>query len=89
MRSAAVAHEPLLALARSVSAAPAKAPGRPGPARRRLADHRRRVGSLRPPAPLGALLLVAALLGVAWTVVTPAFQAPDENAHFGYVQNMG
>jgi 4-amino-4-deoxy-L-arabinose transferase-like glycosyltransferase len=25
-------------------------------------------------------------LGVAWSLVTPAWQAPDENSHFGYVQ---
>lgn len=35
-----------------------------------------------------ALLAVAALLGVTWALVTPAFQAPDENAHFGYVQTL-
>jgi 4-amino-4-deoxy-L-arabinose transferase-like glycosyltransferase len=40
------------------------------------------------PAPLVALLGVALLLGVAWALVTPPFQAPDENAHFGYVQSL-
>ena len=28
------------------------------------------------------------LLGVAWSLVTPAWQAPDENSHFGYVQHL-
>lgn len=40
----------------------------------------------RVPFPLLALCLVAALLGTTWTVVTPPFQAPDENAHFTYVE---
>jgi hypothetical protein len=35
---------------------------------------------------LRGLLVAVALLGIGWTFVTPAFQAPDENAHFGYVQ---
>lgn len=42
----------------------------------------------RPPAALAALLLVTAIVGVAWALVTPAFQAPDENSHFGYVQTL-
>src|SRR4051812_29898537 len=42
----------------------------------------------RPPAALAALLLVTAIMGVAWAFVTPAFQAPDENSHFGYVQTL-
>jgi 4-amino-4-deoxy-L-arabinose transferase-like glycosyltransferase len=42
----------------------------------------------RPPAPLGALLAVSALLAVAWACVLPAFQAPDEQSHFAYVQSL-
>src|SRR3954463_9535849 len=42
----------------------------------------------RPPAPLVALLLASALLGLAWALVTPAWQAPDENSHYGYVQSL-
>jgi len=42
----------------------------------------------RPPAALSALLVVVAIVGVAWALVTPAFQAPDENSHFGYVQTL-
>src|SRR4051812_44847532 len=58
------------------------------PARRpRTLSVRARPG--RPPAALAALLAVTAIVGVAWALVTPAFQAPDENAHFGYVQSIG
>lgn len=32
---------------------------------------------------------VALLTGVAWTVVTPLFQVPDEATHFAYVQYLG
>jgi O-antigen/teichoic acid export membrane protein len=38
------------------------------------------------PRPLLALLVAALALGSAWTFVTPALQAPDENSHFGFVQ---
>jgi 4-amino-4-deoxy-L-arabinose transferase-like glycosyltransferase len=43
----------------------------------------------RPPAPLAALLAVTMLLTITWSVVTPPFQSPDENSHFGYVQSLG
>ena len=56
------------------------------------APHRGRgraaVAALRPPRPLAALLLLGTIVGVAWALVTPAFQAPDEPAHFGYVQSL-
>ncbi len=42
----------------------------------------------RVPAPLAALLAATALLGLAWSLVVPAWQAPDENAHYGYVQSL-
>jgi hypothetical protein len=38
--------------------------------------------------PLALILAFAFLQGVAWTVVIPAFQAPDEDAHFAYVQQL-
>ena len=38
------------------------------------------------PAPLAWLLVAVAFLGVAWAILTPAWQAPDENSHFAYVQ---
>ena len=28
------------------------------------------------------------MLAIAWALVTPAFQAPDEQSHFGYVQSL-
>jgi 4-amino-4-deoxy-L-arabinose transferase-like glycosyltransferase len=51
------------------------APPGPGAARRR-----------RVPRPLLGLLTATLLLGLAWSLVTPAWQAPDENSHYGYVQ---
>src|SRR5262249_56044719 len=38
--------------------------------------------------PLSAILVFAFLQAVAWTIVIPAFQAPDEDAHFAYVQQI-
>jgi 4-amino-4-deoxy-L-arabinose transferase-like glycosyltransferase len=52
-------------------------------ARRRLRTTARRV-----PAPLAALLAVVLLFGIAWALVSPAWQAPDENAHFAYTQTL-
>ncbi len=43
---------------------------------------------LAPPRALAPLLVLTALVGVGWAFVTPAFQAPDEPAHFGYVQEI-
>ena len=42
-----------------------------------------------PPVPLVALMPLALLLSVTWTLVTPAFQAPDEQSHFAYTQLLG
>jgi 4-amino-4-deoxy-L-arabinose transferase-like glycosyltransferase len=42
----------------------------------------------RPPAALLFLLATALALGCAWALVTPPFQAPDENAHVAYVQSL-
>lgn len=42
----------------------------------------------RPPAPLAALLGAVLVLGLAWALVVPPFQAPDEQSHFGYVQSL-
>jgi 4-amino-4-deoxy-L-arabinose transferase-like glycosyltransferase len=49
---------------------------------------RRAMTAAAPPRPLGALLLLTLLLGVTWSLVTPAFQAPDEDSHFGYTQGL-
>jgi len=41
-----------------------------------------------PPPALGALLAVSLLLAVTWAAMLPAFQAPDEQSHFTYVQTL-
>lgn len=38
------------------------------------------------PRPLAALLAVATIQVVAWALVLPPFQGPDEDAHFAYIQ---
>ncbi len=40
------------------------------------------------PRPLALLLAATALLGIAWAVVVPPFQGPDESEHFAYVQHL-
>lgn len=42
----------------------------------------------RPPPALVSLLGATFVLAIAWALLTPAFQAPDENSHFGYVQSL-
>src|SRR3954453_14951541 len=34
-------------------------------------------------------MLASLLLALAWAAITPAFQAPDEQSHFAYVQYLG
>src|SRR4051794_1141065 len=43
----------------------------------------------RVPGALAALLGVAAVIGLAWALVSPALQTPDENSHAAYVQSLG
>ena len=38
------------------------------------------------PRPLALILLIGAVLSVAWDVATPALEGPDEAKHFAYVQ---
>ena len=38
--------------------------------------------------PLRWLLLAVGLAGVVWALVVPAWQAPDEDSHFAYVQTL-
>jgi hypothetical protein len=40
------------------------------------------------PRPLAALIVVGAIHVAAWMAVTPAFQGPDEAAHFNYAQQL-
>jgi hypothetical protein len=42
----------------------------------------------RAPRALVLLLLVGALQSLAWDVALPAFQGPDEDTHFAYVQHL-
>lgn len=48
----------------------------------------RRISRLLPP-PLLLLLAAVTVVGFAWALVVPAWQSPDEPAHFGYVQTIG
>jgi 4-amino-4-deoxy-L-arabinose transferase-like glycosyltransferase len=41
------------------------------------------------PRPLLLLLATAAILSLAWALSVPAFQSPDEEAHFAYTQHLG
>jgi 4-amino-4-deoxy-L-arabinose transferase-like glycosyltransferase len=47
-----------------------------------------RTGSRRVPPPLLALLAATLVLGLTWALVNPAFEAPDEQLHFGVVQSI-
>jgi 4-amino-4-deoxy-L-arabinose transferase-like glycosyltransferase len=38
--------------------------------------------------PLLLLLVAAAIVGAAWALIVPAWQAPDEHSHFGYAQTL-
>ncbi len=40
------------------------------------------------PAPLGALLVAIAILGVTWALLVPPWQSPDEPQHFAYAQSL-
>ena len=40
------------------------------------------------PRPLLLLLGAVAVVGVAWALLVPPWQAPDESAHFGYTQSL-
>ena len=46
----------------------------------------RAVAPARPTAPLRLLLIVAVIELLAWAVVTPPLQGPDESAHYSYAQ---
>ncbi len=40
------------------------------------------------PAPLALVLAAAAIAALAWAMVLPPFQGPDESEHFAYVQHL-
>lgn len=48
----------------------------------------RATASRRVPAALALILLVGILQSVAWDLALPAFQGPDETAHFSYLQHL-
>ncbi|MGH2894899.1 MAG: DUF2142 domain-containing protein [Solirubrobacteraceae bacterium] len=43
---------------------------------------------LTPPRSLAALLVIVVSVGLAWALIVPPWQTPDELAHFGYVQSL-
>jgi 4-amino-4-deoxy-L-arabinose transferase-like glycosyltransferase len=49
---------------------------------------RSRFRNLAPPASLSALFVIVVLVGLAWALVVPPWQSPDEVAHFAYVQSL-
>lgn len=49
-------------------------------------NRRPRVPNL--PRPLGLLLAASAIVAASWALIVPAFQAPDEQSHFGYAQTL-
>ncbi len=52
------------------------------------APERHGLRRMAPPAPLAALLVIVVAVGLTWMSVVPPFQAPDEPAHFAYVQSL-
>jgi len=42
----------------------------------------------RLPGPLAALLVIVAIFGVAWALIVPPWQSPDEIEHFAYAQSL-
>ena len=42
----------------------------------------------RVPVPLRWLVAAVLLAGVSWALLVPPWQAPDEDAHFAYVQTI-
>jgi len=42
----------------------------------------------RVPAPLAAILVVVAIVGVSWALLVPPWQSPDEGNHFAYAQSL-
>ena len=58
------------------------------PRRRIKRVHALSIGAFRRvPRAAWTCALIATLGAVCWSVITPPFQAPDEQAHFAYVQN--
>lgn len=63
----------------------------PCPAMQRSAQaapERVRLRRLAPPKSLAALLAIVAIVGLAWALVVPPWQSPDEVAHFAYAESL-
>ncbi len=54
----------------------------------RGAGGRARAAARRVPAAAWACALIALANGLAWSLIVPPFQVPDENAHYAYVQQI-
>ena len=67
----------------TTSTAPSTPAARHGGAGRRLSDSVRRI-----PSAAWVCALVAVLNCVAWSLITPAFQVPDEPDHYAYVEQL-
>ena len=52
------------------------------------ARERQRLRLVMPPKSLSALLAIVIVVGLAWALLVPPWQTPDEVAHFGYVQSL-
>ena len=46
------------------------------------------LGRLAPPKPLAALLIIVVVVGLAWALVVPPWQSPDETTHFAYAESL-
>lgn len=69
-----------------LAATPSRGDRRCGEGRRRLPSSMRRPPAL--PVPLAVLLGVAAVLAVAWSILLPALQGPDEGDHYSYTEKI-
>ncbi len=53
-----------------------------------VAPERVRLRRLAPPRSLTALLAIVVTVGLAWALLVPPWQSPDELAHFAYAQSL-
>jgi len=72
----------------STRAATSPPPARPAPTQRTGASRRLSDAVRRIPTAAWACALVAVLNCIAWSLVVPAFQVPDEPDHYAYVEQL-
>jgi 4-amino-4-deoxy-L-arabinose transferase-like glycosyltransferase len=53
-----------------------------------VAPRRTRLRRFAPPRSLAALLVIVAVVGLAWALAVPPWQSPDELDHFAYAQTL-